>query len=229
MNDLEDELSSILDALGRNGLLKHLVLIGSWVMVVYEAYFRDSNYSPSIRTTDVDFLIPKRHPRIDGKKDVSRILEALGFSEVFSSDGWCTYHKPELHVEFLLPRIGPQSDDVVSIPSLGLNARPLRHLSLLADNIIAINFQGFDITVPHPAAYALQKLIISARRKISEKAQKDIDQAEAVLTVLKKRSDIELLRTLFEQLTKKQRKAVLDSAKKRVFLDDVLKKLLENE
>lgn len=121
MNNLRDELSSILETLSRNGLLKHLLLIGSWALVVYETYFRDSTYRPGIRTTDVDFLIPMRHPRID---------------------------------------------------------------------------------------------------------QKDIDQAEAVLTALRKRSDIELLITLFDQLTQKQRKTVLDSAKKRVFLDDLLKKLI---
>lgn len=107
MNELKNELSTILGALSRHGLLKHLVLIGSWVLVVYEEYFRDRNYRPTIRTTDVDFLVPSRYPRIREKKDVSKILESLGFSEVFSSDGWLTYHKPELHVEFLLPRIGP--------------------------------------------------------------------------------------------------------------------------
>lgn len=96
----------------------------------------------------------------------------------------------------------------------------------LAKNTISVDFHGFDVTVPHPAAYALQKLIISPRRKISEKAQKDLDQAEAVLITLKKRSDIELLRLLFGQLTKKQRKTVLDSAKKRMVLEDALKNLI---
>ncbi len=155
MNDFKDELSGILQALGRHGLLEHLVLIGSWALVIYEAYFEDTTYSPAIRTTDLDFLVPKRRPRIEAKKDISQILESLGFSEDFSSDGWLTYHKPEFHVEFLLPRIGRQSDDVVSIPALGINARPLRHLSLLADNTISVAFQGLVVTAPHPAAYAL--------------------------------------------------------------------------
>ena len=223
MNDLRDELSKILGALNRGEVLEHLILVGSWVLVIYEEYFKDSNYSPTIRTTDIDFLVPNKNPKINDKKDISSLLDSLGFSEVFSSDGWVTYHKPELHVEFLFPRIGPRSDSVVSIPMLGINARPIRHLQFLVKNTISVEFQGLDVTVPHPAAYALQKLIICGGRKNFEKAQKDLEQAETVLTALTQRSDVELLRSLFSGLTHKQKKAVLDSVKKRVVLEDVFK------
>src|SRR3989338_2803203 len=115
MSSLDDEILKVLKALDQQGALKHLVIIGSWTTLFYRDYFKDQSYHPTIRTTDIDFLIPKKPPS-DLNLNLSETLKGLGFLEEFAHDGWVTFHKPEFDVEFLWPRLGPQPDEPKSIP-----------------------------------------------------------------------------------------------------------------
>ena len=159
-----------------------------------------------IRTTDIDFLVPKKPPR-GVKIDISKVMADEGFIEEFSHDGWVTYHKPEFHVEFLMSRVGPRPGDARQIPQLGITARPLRHMWLLTQNVIQVTYAGIPIQVPHPAAYGLHKLIIAARRKNQDKQAKDREQARTVLTVLSKQ-DQGRLNEIYQRLSAKERKVV---------------------
>jgi len=40
------------------GILNEIMIIGSWCIYFYRDYFSDVDYSSSIRTRDIDFLIP---------------------------------------------------------------------------------------------------------------------------------------------------------------------------
>ena len=62
MSSLDDEILKVLKALNQQDALKHLVVIGGWVTLFYRDYFKDPNYHPVIRTTDIDFLVPKKPP-----------------------------------------------------------------------------------------------------------------------------------------------------------------------
>lgn len=221
MNELQDDILQLLKLLERNQALEHLVLIGSWATVFYQEYFGGGDYHPVIRTTDIDFLIPKTPPR-DTKIHIGKIMVADGFLEDVRIDGWVTYHKPEFHVEFLLSRVGPRPDDAITIPQLGITARPLRHMWLLTQFVIQASYQGIPLNLPHPGAYALHKLIISTKRRDKEKQAKDREQASAVLLALSD-EDRALTKDILQKLSKNERKAVLEAVEHELLIRDVFK------
>ena len=51
-------LSSVLKELMNAGVLKELVLAGSWCQYYYRILFDEAPEIPLIRTTDIDFLVP---------------------------------------------------------------------------------------------------------------------------------------------------------------------------
>ncbi len=48
----------VLRRLDHAGVLKHIVLVGSWCTLLYREYFSSQAYIPSLKTRDVDLLIP---------------------------------------------------------------------------------------------------------------------------------------------------------------------------
>ena len=51
-------LSIVLKELQKAGVLKHLILAGSWCQYFYRRVFNASPEIPLLRTTDIDLLIP---------------------------------------------------------------------------------------------------------------------------------------------------------------------------
>lgn len=144
----------VLRIFSKVGLLKYIILIGSWSIYFYQDYFKSKSYSTFIRTRDVDFLIPlpfKLHKDID----VFKLVEKLGFViEHRGSKGYIKLQHPDLTIEFLVPERGRGITRPHSIPRLGINAVALRYLDFLASNAIIVDFEGLKIKLPHPAAYA---------------------------------------------------------------------------
>ncbi|MBN1557569.1 MAG: hypothetical protein JW951_05420 [Lentisphaerae bacterium] len=68
----------VLRRLDREGVLKHVVLIGSWCLLAYEDFFSDVRYRPGIRTRDIDLLIPIP-PRFDHEVDLEAVLHDRDF------------------------------------------------------------------------------------------------------------------------------------------------------
>jgi len=73
----------ILSELNREGVLQDLILIGGWCQNVYKEYFGDPPEISTLRTADVDFLIPNP-PKIKKKTNLSAVFERIGFDEEFS-------------------------------------------------------------------------------------------------------------------------------------------------
>jgi len=48
----------ILRRLSKVRVLNNIVLVGSWCIPFYKEYFAKAKYVPSIKTRDIDFLIP---------------------------------------------------------------------------------------------------------------------------------------------------------------------------
>jgi len=48
----------VLRRLDTAGVLKHIVLIGSWCIPFYKEYFKGTEYYTSITTRDIDFFVP---------------------------------------------------------------------------------------------------------------------------------------------------------------------------
>jgi len=198
----------VLRRLDREGVLKHVVLIGSWCLLAYEDFFTDVRYRPGIRTRDIDLLIPIP-PRFDHEVDLEAVLHDLDF--VISRkgrDGYMQFVHEDLMLEFIVPERGRGSDKPYPIPALGVNAQPLRFMDFVADSAIRLRFGDVPVTVPHPANFALSKLIVSTRRTKAVKRENDRRQAVEVLRALLDGGHERTLRKVFDGMPKTWQKTV---------------------
>ena len=100
------------------------------------------------------------------------------------------YRNRELTVSMLTPMRGRPSSNPVLLTGLNAAAEPIRFLDYLIDDnqLAAVPARsGILIRVPHPARFALHKLVVSQRRPASfaAKSRRDLAQAAAVLDALK--------------------------------------------
>lgn len=176
-----DILFEILRRFEREGILQHVMLIGSWCLFFYRSSLANADALPPIRTLDADFLIP--HQRgLARDVDVPSLLGELGFVPTFyRSSHWVVYDHPELRVEFLIPELGRGSDEAQLVKKLHVRAQRLRYLQLLVEHPRTIVYRRISLRVPEPAAFAIHKLIISRRRMAEGKRQKDLEAATSVL------------------------------------------------
>ena len=176
----------ILIRLHKAGLSPHFVLIGSWAVYYYRYYFKNRNYLPSIRTRDMDFLVSVPPPRVPIPVNMTGILSDLGFVTGFRGEqGYMVLQHSELMIEFLVPERGRGWSKPFELPDFGVNAQPLRYLDMLLKDTVAVRVCGINLRLPHPARFALHKLIIAGRRRSMAKAEKDRNEARKVLTALK--------------------------------------------
>ncbi len=204
-------IAGVLRGLHKAGVLDHVVLVGSWCMLFYRDFFRIAGYTPSIRTRDIDILIPIP-PRIPSTVDVPGLLDELGFVLEFKGrGGYMQFMHPDLMLEFLVPERGRGSDEPYLVPKLGVNAQPLRYLDLLLRKPVQLTFEGVPIHVPHPAHFAIHKLIISGLR-VGPKAQQDQAQAIAVLEALKEVGDLASAKETLAAIPATWRRAAMKAA-----------------
>jgi hypothetical protein len=204
---------AILRRLHDAGILDSMIMIGSWCIPFYEGYFKEVKYRKTIRTRDVDFLIPSPH---SFKKDVNlpELLKDLGFVVGYKgSKGYIKLEHPELMVEFLVPERGKGTDKPVQIPRLGINAVALRFLHFLSGNTIKVKVHDFYLTLPHPANFALHKLIIFQRRLKDEKASKDREAAVDILRALIDKGEAFEVKKIMKALPMKWQKKIEDGLK----------------
>ena len=76
MNDNEKQLKEILKVLESEGILKDIILIGSWCPLFYKTIF--NNFDATIRTTDVDFFVPNAKAIVE-KNNVIKSLESIEY------------------------------------------------------------------------------------------------------------------------------------------------------
>jgi len=214
MCDQHDLVLEVLRRLHSSGVLRHLILIGSWCLPLYRQLLGGSDPLPAIRTRDMDFLIPDPSG-IPDIHDVPSLLRDIGFLAVFRGQhGLLRLEHPDLMIEFLVPERGRGSDRPLSVPQLKLNAERLRFLALLENGAVEVPVSGFPVTIPHPANFALQKLLISSRRGDPDKTQKDRDAAIAILHALLRKSDSGGMVRVFETLPSKWRESILQVLRK---------------
>lgn len=194
------------------GVLDEIILAGSWCMYFYKQYFYPEKYNPSIRTRDIDFLIPLPI-RSKKKIDIVELLRKDGFIVTFSNSGYMRLEHPEIMIDFLVPERGKGIDKPYPLPHLGVNAQALRFLDFLVDNATAIKSDNITVRVPHPAAFGLHKLIISKRRKTEEKFLKEQKEAITVLKALIEKGESKKIKAVFNTMPVAWRKKVLQALK----------------
>lgn len=198
----------ILRRLHGAGVLDDMLVIGSWCGQFYSNYFR-AGYNPSIKTRDIDFLIPMPS-NIHAVSDVPKLLEDLGFVvDHRGAKGYIRLLHPDLIIEFLVPEKGRGADKPVRLPQLKINAQALRFLEILTQNTVEVSVDGVPLRLPHPANFALHKLIISGRRQNKDKAAKDRRAALDILRTLMSKGDAACVKDVFQTFPKKWQKKVL--------------------
>ena len=216
----------VLRRLNRVGVLEDVILIGSWCMPFYQSYFSGIKYSPTIRTRDVDFLIPNPHG-ISVNVNIPELLKDLGFIIGYrGAKGYIKLEHPDLVVEFLSPEKGKGTDKPIPLPKLGVNAVALRFLSLLTDNVIKAKVEDFEVVLPHPVNFALHKLIIFQRRLKEDKAAKDRNAAIEILRALIAKGETAAIKHVFNSMLPKWRKKVikgLEEAKENYIINLLIK------
>jgi hypothetical protein len=190
----------VLRRLDKSGILKHIVLVGSWCTLFYKSYFGKAGYSPVLKTRDIDLLVP-RPLSISGKTNVAELLKDLGFVTGFDShQGYIRLEHPVLIVEFLTIEKGKPSDKPYPLPKLGVNAQPLRFLEILARDTITAKVEDFSITLPHPANFAIHKLLVSQKRPNPQKEEKDREAAFRILEALVNKGEQDTIKKVFLSL-----------------------------
>lgn len=177
-------------------------------MPFYKTYFTGIDYHPSIRTRDIDLLIPQPG-KIKIKTNIPALLKDLGFiQDRLGEAGYIRLLSPDLIVEFLVPEKGRGSDKPFPLPDFGLNAQPLRFLNFLSENTITTTIETIPIRIPHPIHYALHKLVVASRRPKKDKAEKDRREGFQVLMALKeKKQNSEILKVM-NKVPAKWKKAI---------------------
>ena len=167
----------VLHVLAKEGVLDKLILIGGWCPYLYRIHYDNTPYISSLRTMDIDFLIPRPFKDM-AEINVDILLTGIGFGREYSIfSGNIRYVHPELEVEFLTPEIGRGSSEPMQFTSLHLTAQKMRFLRILQQYCININYEGLLVRVPEPAAYVLHKFILSEKRENLKKREKDLSAA----------------------------------------------------
>lgn len=177
MTKFENKMIEIIDALNKSGLLKNCIISGSWAMYFYKEIFE--GFMPPIATTDFDIFLPSVS-KIKSN-NINKLLIDLDYIRDDDSLTGKTkyYSKDGFEIEFLTVP-DRTMEHVMKIPAIGIGAEALPKMKIAAWNYITIKFDNYDVNVPSPASYCLQKLLINKERT-EEKRIKDIDAVKYIL------------------------------------------------
>jgi len=201
----------ILRRFNKAGILKDFILIGSWSAYFYNEYFAGTPYldRAALKTRDIDFLIDNP-AKIRHDVSVPELLSDLGFVVVHKGNrGYIKLEHPDLLLEFLVIEKGKGTDKPFPLPKLGMNAVALRFLSFLSANTIKVKIEDFYVILPHPANFALHKLIIFQRRLKQDKAVKDKNIAIEILKSLIYKGESSITKQIFNSIPQKWQKKVI--------------------
>lgn len=169
-----DLLVKVLSDLQDVGILKHLVLIGSWCQDFYRYQFGNPKEIPATKTMDADILIPKRLPKIKSPVDIVDIMKKNDFIfDIGPHSGLYKFNHPLLKVEFLTDPGAKPDEGVRHFEKLGVTAQELHFMSLPLSYNYPFTYKHITFNIPEPEAFALHKLIVCQRRINKEKAEKD--------------------------------------------------------
>ncbi len=206
----------ILRRFNKVGILKDFILIGSWSAYFYKEYFTGTSYldRAALKTRDIDFLI-NNPAAIKHEVNVPELLRDLGFIIIYKGNkGYIKLEHPDLLLEFLVLEKGRGIDKPFPLPKLGINAVALRFLSFLSANTIKVKVDDFYLVLPHPANFALHKLIIFQRRLKQDKAVKDRNIAIEILKSLIDKGESVVIKQVFDSIPKKWQDRVIKGLSK---------------
>ena len=192
MFEFEEEFYTILSRFNRSGALKHLVLIGSWVLAVYRENYKIGNIQ--FTTRDIDFSVSRPHdPAKTSDPPIHLILTELGYMPYFSIIDKAEKYIPaldsierSLNIEFLCDP-GRYTKEPYRVKGLGIVTTPVTYQRVLLGNTETLVYRGIPDIVPKPAYWAIHKIAISQLRKgenANLKMKKDLVGAHVVVNFL---------------------------------------------
>jgi hypothetical protein len=208
-------LYDILKDLNRIGILRYLVLIGGWCHRLYRKYYDNPIELTALTTYDLDLVI--RDPeKIQININIKQELDNIGFIEDFyGSSGINKYLREDIEIEFLTARSTGKRTEMKYIKQLNTNTQSLQYLNILTDHTIDIDFYGLNVTIPVPAAFIFNKILVLDRRKLIEKRDKDIQMITDLLQFLQRKPDLlQQYITIFGELSKPVKNKIIKTAKK---------------
>lgn len=193
-------VTNVLKLLEQEGILKHLIVAGSWCIYFYKFYYNKRQPIATLRTRDIDFFIP--HPKsIKTEIDLPELLENLGFIIDFQGRaGYIRFVHPELFIEFLVPEKGRPLEKPYLLKQLKINAQALRFMEILELKTISIELEDAKLTLPHPSSFVLHKIIVYKRRPKKDKRARDIEQIIRILNFIQKQNEFDSLLEVYSQL-----------------------------
>lgn len=186
-------IGDLLRSLSTVGFFDRSLLIGSWVMPIYQELYG----APYVlRTLDIDFAVHLTHPQVKMRADVEHLLTSLGFIDFIAAEGVQKFTAAGYEVEFIAHRPGGRQIGSLAVREWNLNALPLPFIKPLLDFSEAAALNDFVIRFPLPEAFFIHKLIVAQRRLTEEKQRNDLDQCATLVPVL---DDARLRQVLFSQ------------------------------
>lgn len=171
------EVRELFRALHDTGFFEESMLIGSWVMPIYQDAF---GMPYLLRTLDIDFAVRLAASTSGRKVDLEAIFTGLGYVPVTMQSGIRKFTRQNLAIEFVSHRKGGRNAEVEEIKKWNITAVPLPFVNILLDFAFIADFGDFRIRVPIPEAYFVQKLITAQRRPEESKKDKDLEQCAVI-------------------------------------------------
>jgi hypothetical protein len=180
-NLFPDRIKDLLHAVSRAGFFERSVVIGSWVMLIYQELY-GARYV--LRTLDVDFAVHVAHIKSKLRADLKQLITGLGFADYLAAEGVQKFTGGGYEVEFIGQRSGGRDKAFLSIPEWNVTAIPLPFINILTDFSDVAELSGYTIRFPIPEAFFLHKLIIAQKRLSDTKRDKDLEQCAVIMTVV---------------------------------------------
>jgi hypothetical protein len=198
------EIGSIVEALAKAGVFRlRGVLIGTVAYQTYSAMLGSKLPISILQTGDVDIAQFKKvsvavndqtPPVLNVLKEANKTFRPV--PTIHGEQVTSYAAKGGLRVDFLTPNEGADTDKPQRLPAFQTDAQPLRFLDYLIrdpEPAVILHGAGVYVNVPAPQRFAIHKLMIARRRREgAAKRDKDVQQAEALLSLLLKKRRYEL-------------------------------------
>lgn len=219
-----EAFKNMLNAMNEANVLNGVIIVGSWAEYLYK-HCNLLDYLLTMRTQDVDVLI-KNMNKPSGQ--VSKALQQHGFIMIPDNNGLMKFdYLGELEVEFLLQERGVGQNKPYKT-ALNVTAQGLRHMDILLEYCITVNYNGIDVEIPMPFAYILHKLIINSQRQ-PYKQEKDADAVGSLFDAISNDVRNQMLLVYKTELTKKERIAIIETCNRFPEILEKIKVLLLND
>ena len=214
------------------------VLVGSLAFQTYTGMLGAIFDNATLKTNDVDIVFDPTIEILPQEPfNLRHYLTKYGFPfreipQLIHSDPASSYIDPHgIRIDLLTPQRG-RPKGIITIPKLiDSEVLALSFLDFLIEDIVRALLMGprggIPVTVPHPARFAIHKLIVATRRSITDQAKrtKDLHQASQLIALLGEEDSTSLKRAWkeAERRGKKWKQALRSSA---VHLDQEILKYL---